>query len=180
MKYFMFAACVLVFAIAQTSVVVAKELKQYRAEADQYYDDGNYKKAYKGYLKIAKIGDQYSQHWVSHMYENGEGKSADLEDAYAWSVLAAERGDEKLVARSEDLFAQIDDHAGATKAAKKLMGKYGKQALDDRAEAIAKRGTGRRSGACTGSRLTCNRASSYDAPMTSGSGLQHTIIAGER
>ena len=47
MKSFVIAACVLVLAIAQTSVVVAKELAEYRAEADQYYDDGNYKKAYR-------------------------------------------------------------------------------------------------------------------------------------
>jgi TPR repeat protein len=180
MKSFVIAACVLVLAIVQTSVVVAKELAEYRTEADQYYDDGNYKKAYKGYLKIAKIGDQYSQHWVSHMYENGEGKSVDLEDAYAWSVLAAEGGDEKLVLHSTDLFEQIEDKAGATKAASKLMAKYGKQALDDKAEYLAKRDAGRRAGSCTGSRLTCNRAYGYDAPITGGPELQHTISAGER
>jgi len=179
MKTFIFTACVLVFAVAQTSDVVAKELTEYRAEADQYYDDGNYKKAYKGYLKIAKIGDQYSQHWVSHMYENGEGKSVDLEDAYAWSVLAAEGGDEKLVAHSAGLLEQIIDKAGAQKAAKKLMGKYGKQALEDKAAYLAKRDTGRRSGACTGSRLTCNRAYGYDAPISGGPELQHTINPGD-
>jgi len=180
MKSFIFAVFVLAFAVAQTSVVVAKELKEYRTEADQYYDEGNYKKAYKGYLKIAKIGDQYSQHWVSHMYEKGEGKSVDLEDAYAWSVLAAEGGDEKLVTRSADLFDQIDDKDRATKAANKLMAKYGKQALDDKAEYLAKRDAGRRAGSCTGSRLTCNRAYGYDAPITGGPELQHTISPGDR
>ena len=180
MKTFLFSICVLVFAAAQTSSAIAKDLLEFRAEADQYYDAGNFKKAYKGYLKIAKIGDQYSQYWVSHMFANGEGRTVDLEDAYAWSVLAAEGGDEKLVTHSTDLFDQIDNKDGAEKAARKLMNKYGKQALDDKAEYLAKRDAGRRSGACTGSRLTCNRAYGYDAPITGGPELQHTISAGER
>ena len=180
MKTFIFSICVLVLAAAQTSTAIAKELLEYRTEADQYYDVGNFKKAYKGYLKIAKIGDQYSQYWVSHMYANGEGRKVDLEDAYAWSALAAEGGDEKLVRHSTDLFDQIDNKDGAQKAARKLMDKYGKQALEDKAEYLAKRDRGRRSGACTGSRLTCNRAYGYDAPITGGPELGHAISAGER
>ena len=86
----------------------------------------------------------------------------------------------RLVSRSTDLFEQIEDKAGATKAAKKLMGKYGKQALDDKAAYLAKRDAGRRAGSCTGSRLTCNRAYGYDAPISGGPELQHTISAGER
>lgn len=125
MKTFIFSVCVLVFAATQTSVVIAKELKEYRAKADQYYAAGDFRKAYKGYLKIAKIGDQYSQYWASHMYANGEGRKVDLEDAYAWSVLAAEAGAEKLLRHSADLLDQNDDKDGARKAAKKLKNKYG-------------------------------------------------------
>ena len=180
MKTFIFSICVLVFAATQTSTVIAKELAEYRTEANQYYDDGNFKKAYKGYLKIAKIGDQYSQYWVAYMFANGEGKKVDLEDAYAWSTLAAEGGDEKLLSYSADLLDQNADKDGARKAAKKLMGKYGKDALEEKAEMIAKRESGRRAGACTGSRLTCNRAYGYDAPITGGPELGHTISAGER
>ena len=180
MKVLIITLCVLVFVGTQSSDVMAKELLEYRAEADQYYDTGNYKKAYKGYLKIAKIGDQYSQYWVSHMYAKGEGRKIDMEDAYAWSVLAAEGGDEKLTSHSVDILDQNDDKAGAQKAADKLMGKYGKQALEDKAAALAKRENGRRSGACTGSRLTCNRAYGYDAPISGGPELPHTISAGDR
>lgn len=178
MKSFVFFVCVLVFAIAQTSIVIAKELKEYRTEADQYYDNGDYKKAYKGYLKIAKIGDQYSQYWIAHMYADGKGRKIDLVDAYAWAALAAEGGDEKLLVYSSDLLDRIDNKDQARKAAKKLLKKHGEQALEDRAKYIAKRGNGRRSGACTGSRLTCQRTVGYGPPITGGPELQHTISAG--
>ena len=169
MKSILFAACMLVFAVVQTTSVHAKELKQYQAEADQYYAEGDYKKAFKAYVKLAKIGDHYSQYWVSHMYANGEGKKRDLEYAYAWSALAAQSGREKLIHYNEEMFGRNDDQDGARKKAKKLSNKYGKQALEDKAELIAKRDTGRRSGACVGSRLTCQRGSAYDAPISSGS-----------
>ena len=122
MKSFLIAACVLLLAVAQASTAVAKELAEYRKEADQYYDAGNFKKAYKGYLKVAKIGDQYSQYWVSHMFANGEGRKVDLEDAYAWSVLAAESGDEKLLGYSADLLEQNADKAAAQKAQEMGLG----------------------------------------------------------
>jgi len=180
MRSILFAASVLLFAAVQSSNIFAKELKEYQAEADQYYAQGNYKKAFKGYFKLAKIGDHYSQYWVANMYANGEGKRADLEYAYAWSTLAAESGREKLVRHSEELLERNTDKQAALKKAGKLKRKYGKQALEDRADLIAKREAGRRFGSCTGSRLTCQNASGYDAPISQGSGPGPVIGAGER
>jgi len=169
MKSILFVVCVLIFSATQSANVFARELKDYRDLADQYYSEGNYKKAFKGYLKIAKIGDHYSQYWVSHMYANGEGKKVDLEAAYGWSALAAESGKEKLIINSEAMLERVSDKNAALKAAEKLNKKYGKEALQEKAVMVASRDIGRRSGSCVGSRLTCQRGSAYGAPITSGS-----------
>ncbi len=155
MKSILFVVLVFLLAAAQTSNVVANELDKYQAEADQYYAEGNYKKAFKGYFKLAKTGDHYSQYWVSNMYANGEGKKVDLEYAYAWSALAAESGEERLIRNSEELLARNDDKGGALKKAEKLNSKYGKRVLEKKARSIARRSTSSRSGTCTGSRLAC-------------------------
>lgn len=168
MKFVAVTICAALFTLLQTADAQARTLKEYRTEADQYYQAGNFKKAYKGYFKLAKIGDHYSQYWVSYMFENGEGKKASLEDAYAWSVLAAESGREKLVIKSDALLERVDNKAVAQKKANKLMKKYGKEALDKKADMLAKRDTGRRSGSCVGSRLTCHHATAHSADMTTG------------
>jgi len=152
-KSILFVVLVFLLAAAQTSYVVANELDKYQAEADQYYAEGNYKKAFKGYFKLAKISDHYSQYWVSNMYANGEGKKVDLEYAYAWSALAAESGEQRHVRNSEELLARNDDKDGALKKAEKLSSKYGKRVLEKKARSTARRST--RSGTCTGSRLAC-------------------------
>jgi len=85
MKSVFIAVCVLLFAALQAPVVLANGAKDIRDEADQYYQELNFKKAYKLYFKLAKAGDRYSQDRVSHMYAKGEGKTADMKEAYAWS-----------------------------------------------------------------------------------------------
>ncbi len=180
MKNTIFVACVLLFAVTQSSNIMAKELKEYQAEADQLYTQGNHKKAFKSYSKLAKIGDHYSQFRVSQMYATGEGKSTNMEYAYAWAALAAESRQEKLVNNSEVLLERNDDKAGAYRKAEKLNQKYGKQALDEKAKQVAKRESGRRAGACTGSRLTCSRAYGYGAPISGGPEMTHSVGAGER
>ena len=58
-------------------------------------------------------------------FANGEGKTADLVGAYAWSVLAAESGSMDLQNHSDTLLEQNSDKADAEKRATKLMKKYG-------------------------------------------------------
>ena len=169
MKSVLIIICLL-FAAAHTSNVMAKkDLADFHAEAAKYYEEGNFKKAYKTYFKLAKIGDHKSQYWVAQMYARGEGKEVDLEEAYAWSYLAAESGNEVAVEKSAAMLESSQDEAAAQKRADKLMKKYGKKAQAERAERVAKQDAGRRSGACVGSRLTCQRGSAYDAPITSSS-----------
>ena len=157
MKILYIVVCAVLFAAIQAPCVLAKEMQEYRSEADQYYQQGNFKKAYKSYYKLAKTGDHYSQHQVSEMYANGEGKTVDLTKAYAWSVLAAEGGDERLANNSEELLQRTNDKNKALKSAEKLKKKYGKQVLEAKAE---RRGLDELYVAgsnCTGSRMPCKK-----------------------
>jgi TPR repeat protein len=157
MKFVFIAACLILLVAVQAPVAYAKEVQEYRTEADQYYLESNFKKAYKIYYKLAKTGDHYSQDRVSYMYANGEGKSVDLTEAYAWSVLAAEGGKEDWLSSSDELLLLTDDKPGAQERADKLKSKYGKDVLRMKAAKQAQRDNLKKSGVCTGTRLGCAR-----------------------
>lgn len=145
---------VAVFAL-QTAGVHAKNSQDYRQEADQYYLEQNFKKAYQGYYKLARMGDHYAQGQLSNMYANGEGKKVDLEEAYAWAALAAEGGEVEMLKSSEVLLLKTSDQAKAQKKAAKLKKKYGKEALAKKAEAASRKDL-KNFGRCTGSRIGCS------------------------
>lgn len=160
MRFILIAAFAACFAMSQTSLLWAAEIEELelkRSEAEKFYTENNYKKAYKMYYKLAKAGDHYSQDRVSQMYVNGEGKTADLTKAYAWSVLAAESGSRDLLDQSAALLDKTGDKPAAEKSAEKLMKKYGEVALEKRAANRARTERGKSSGSCTGSRLACSR-----------------------
>lgn len=157
MRFVFAAACIGLFSAVLAPAVMANTIQENQAKADQYYQHANFKKAHKVYLKLAKKGDHYSQDRISHMYANGEGKSANLTLAYAWSVLAAESGEAQLLNNSDVLLQLADDPVIAQNSAAKLKEKYGKQALETKAALIAKRERQRRSGSCTGTRLACQK-----------------------
>ncbi len=159
MKTVLIASCLMLLAAVQAPEAFAKETQEtqeYRAEADQYYLEKDFKKAYKIYYKLAKTGDHYSQDQVSNMYVNGEGKSIDLTVAYAWSVLAAESGEGEMVDKSDLLLEQTSDKALAEKKAAKLKKKYGKVALNERAKKLERIRLNNEMGGCTGSRIGCS------------------------
>jgi TPR repeat protein len=139
-----------------SSAAYAGKLQEYRSEADQYYTKQDYKKAYRVYYKLAKIGDHYSQDRIATMYANGHGKKLDMEEAYAWSVLAAEGGNEDFAKKSEKYLAQADDKVGAEKEAEKLKKKYGRAALQKKAEKRDALRANHEMGGCTGRRLGCS------------------------
>lgn len=142
--------------VLQSPAVAASEVKEYRAEAARYYEANNYKKAYKIYFKLAKVGDHYSQNKISQMYVDGKGKNVDLIEAYAWSVLAAESGVEGIIAKSERLLQETKNKAAAEKRASKLLQKYGKDALFAKAKRKEMMKYNHKSGGCTGSKLGCS------------------------
>jgi TPR repeat protein len=157
MKPICIALFTLLFAALQAPCVLAGALQEYRSEADQYYEQGNFKKAYKAYLKLAKTGDNYSQHLVSVMYANGEGKSANLTKAYAWSTLAAESGQLQWVNYSDELLQRTNDKDKALNSASKLQKKYGQEALKIKAERKGRDELYEAGSKCTGSKMGCRR-----------------------
>ena len=157
MRSVLFTVCVVLLAALQVPVLLANEAKEIRAEAEQYDGELNFKKAYKLYYKLARSGDRYSQDRISHMYANGEGKSVNLTEVYAWAVVAAEGIEEKLARINEDLLDLTKDSAAAEKKAAKLVKKYGRQAQLERIARIQQRNSHRDTGSCTGSMLACPR-----------------------
>ena len=67
MKSAFILAIIALFCLLQTPVSFAKDVKEERAKAKQYYAEQNFKKAYKTYFSLAKSGDHYSQNKLSKM-----------------------------------------------------------------------------------------------------------------
>jgi TPR repeat protein len=157
MKFVYLAVFVVLFSVVQAPCVLAAQLQESRSEADQYYQQGNFKKAYKGYFKLAKTGDNYSQHRVSEMYANGEGKKVDLTKAYAWSALAAESGQDEWVSYSDELLQRTKDKDKALKNASKLKKKYGQETLKNKPERRGRDDIFNTGTKCTGTRMSCRK-----------------------
>lgn len=155
MKSFITTLLIALFLSVQAGAVLAADWQEDQAQADQYYQAGDYSKAFKLYFDLAKIGVSHSQDMVSQMYEKGQGKRVSLEDAYAWSVLAAQRGAEEMENRRDGLLEQVKDKKSAQKKADKLMSKYGREALQAKAESKARLKQNTKMGGCTGSKLGC-------------------------
>jgi hypothetical protein len=72
-------------------------------------------------------------------------------------VLAAEGGDEQLLINSEDLLQATNDKNKALKSADKLKKKYGKQAIEAKAERKSRDELYIAGSNCTGSRIGCKK-----------------------
>ena len=144
------------FSLLHTTTLLANDVEEQRADASQFYSESKFKKAYKIYFSLAKAGDYYSQNKISQMYAAGKGVKADLAEAYAWSVLAAESGVEGMTEKSDTLLQEADDRAKAEKRAAKLERRYSKQALEDKAAKKERFKANHAMGGCTGSKLGCS------------------------
>jgi TPR repeat protein len=102
LKFIVTVVFAILFFTLQSPVVLA-DWKDDQAKADQYYEAGDYNKAFKAYFKLAKMGVSHSQDRVSTMYADGEGKKMNLTEAYGWSVLAAQRGAKNMAAKRDSL-----------------------------------------------------------------------------
>jgi len=56
--------------------------------AQRDYNDGNFDKAYKEYLTLAKFGNNKAQYNLAVMLIKGEGVEINLPEAYAWSKVS--------------------------------------------------------------------------------------------
>lgn len=154
MKTQILTVFLLLIGMLQAPFVLANESAVKRAEADQYYLEEDFKKAYRVYFKLAKTGDHYSQDRIALMYSEGEGKSVDLPKAYAWAVLAEEGDVKPPTVNSDELLELTKDKNEAEKEARKLQEKYGRQALREKAIKQAERQATRQSGTSMGSNLS--------------------------
>ncbi len=162
------------------SINVYADLAEDRARADKLLAEGDEKGAFKAFRDLARDGDQDAQYLLSTMYATGTGTSQDLIDAYGWSVVAAEAGLDKLDEHSAQLFQAIPENQQdkAERKARSLVNKYGQDALAEKAERLATRGAGRRSGSCTGSRLSCRDAVGISLSTTQSAGAPPVASGG--
>jgi hypothetical protein len=139
--------------MALTTVESAEQSKyQYQQQqADQVYETGDYKTAYKKYRTLAKKGDSFSQYRVSYMHLEGQGTTEDTVEAFAWAALSAQNGQKELV-DYRDAVAGLVPEKYRGKAERKVdyyFRKWGNVAIAD----DAARGARHELRRCTGSRL---------------------------
>lgn len=131
--------------------------------ADRFYEAGEYRKAYRKYIELAKIGDSFSQYRVSFMHYSGEGQTPDSVEAYAWAVLAAQNGNDDLVAYRDAIWdaLPVSERDGAEEHAAQYLNKWGNLALAEEAARKARQ----RLRDCTGSRLGARCEDLYMSSM---------------
>lgn len=125
-----------------------------RNEAASLYQGGEYKAAYKQYLKLAKDGDTFSQYRVSYMKLLGLGTKKKPSEAMAWAVLASESGDSNLAEYRNAVASQVPvkKRKEAERKATSFMRRWGPEgALDE--DSTSSRVSGPE---CTGSRIMRN------------------------
>jgi TPR repeat protein len=117
------------------------------------FQHGDYKSAYKNYVKLAKDGDAFAQYRVSYMELMGLGTKPDVVDAMAWAVLAAESGHQELV-RYQDAVSTLVPSKSRKKAqarADYFLRRWGREDRTSGGQMARKS-----EGVCTGSRLAGN------------------------
>jgi len=139
----------LCFLSASTLVLANSELGAWQQEATVLYENGDYAKAYKKYLKAGKKGDWFSQYRISYMSLNGLGTKGDVVESLAWAALAAQNGQEDLASYQHTVAALVpqDKRKKAQQRVDYFMRRWGKVDNND---------THVSSGQCTGSRVACN------------------------
>ena len=137
------------------------ELRAAQQAADAAYEAGRYLQAYEIYLgDLAPAGDKYAQYMIGIMHAHGLGVQQDPALGAAWLALAAERGDERLEAASDEALAGLPEEQRPRRDTllTELRASYGDCALVGRLLA----GDRRRVTASTGSRVKSN----VNAPLT--------------
>jgi hypothetical protein len=144
--FFLLACCcVLVAAPATADAGSAAQID----EAQALYEQGDFKAAYKQYLKRAKKGDTFAQYRVSYMHAMGLGADIDPIESLAWAVLATEAGPSGL-GKYQDAIAALVPEKERRKAQKKtdtFRSRWDRDNYGSRSHS---------GGGCTGTRLSAN------------------------
>lgn len=145
--------CVLVMLASVVNPVLAS--KAGVEEASALYQQGDYKQAYKTYLKLGKEGDSYSAYRISYMRLFGQGTKADFIESLAWATIAAQKGEKDLVNYRDTVAAMVpkDERKKASSKVDYYLRRWGEK------QAQGGRHTQKD---CTGSRVSsnCNPGSS--------------------
>ncbi|MDX1557117.1 MAG: hypothetical protein R3212_13895, partial [Xanthomonadales bacterium] len=100
---------IVLLAAATLAAAVDPGYQQAQQRADAYYQEGEFRKAYRKYRELAKIGDSFSQYRVSTMNLYGKGRSKDVDEAFAWAVLAAQNQHPELLRYRDLLWQALDE-----------------------------------------------------------------------
>ncbi len=148
---FTFAILIGILSIQPLSAATSSRYHQAQIEADRLYDAGEYQKAMKQYLTLAKKGDSFSQYRVSYMYLEGKGQEEDLIESFAWASLAAQNRQSDMVKYRDAVGSLIPEkqHRKALRRVDYYTRKWGNLAIADNVQ----RGTRQELRNCTGSRL---------------------------
>lgn len=135
-------------------------LEKAQQRADEHYKAERYERAYNMYHTLAEYGDKFSQYRVAFMHHYGRGVERDLEQAFAWSYVAAEAGEPAFVKYHRQIRSQFtaDQLPPLKKLAGQYLADYGVYAQATRARGLISKEMRKCSGSRTGN--TCNKVSS--------------------
>jgi TPR repeat protein len=137
--------------VLAAAVPLASPAAEEPDQATALYDQGEFKKAYKKYLKSARRGDPLARYRVSYMSVMGLGTKRDPVDSMIWAVLAEEVGPPSLSKYRQEIskLVPVEDRKKAQRQADRLRRRFSEQASAG--------------GDCTGSRLAtaCGGSQSF-------------------
>lgn len=110
--------------------------EEWRLNGLKAYVNGRYGEAVDHFEKAAFYADKYSQHYLSLIYWHGQGVERDQVLAYIWSDLAAERGQRRLLAIREKMWAQLtpQQQEAVISRGSDFYARYGDEVAKPRAE----------------------------------------------
>ena len=157
----LFFAAVFCASGLSSNVALALTDSEQKDEAALLYDNGEYKSAYKQYLKLAKDGDTFAQYRVSFMRLTGLGTKEKVSEAMAWAVLASQSGDAELKEYRDTVATLVpaDKRKSIERKATNYVRRYGSEDALEEAAPVGATGT-----ECTGSRLMRHCESQARAP----------------
>jgi hypothetical protein len=115
--------------------------EEFRVQGLKAYQQRRFDEAMDRFESAAGHADKYSQHCLSLMHWHGVGTPVDRVQAYIWSDLAAERGNPRLLAIREKMWAQLgaQEQARVPDEGAAFYARYGDDSAKPRAEAEMRR-----------------------------------------
>ncbi len=137
--------------------------EEFRIQGLKAYQQGQYADAIRRFEAAAAHADKYSQHYLSLIHWHGVGTPVDRVQAYIWSDLAAERGNTRLLAIREKMWAQLStsEQSRVSAQGQDYYARYGDEAAKPRAENEIRR---------FAREMTGSRVGYRNQPMESGGG----------